>query len=81
MIGEYRDHRFTPEVEGYLDTHPMACFHCARTLLDPAGRRMFGVLAKRWLVADNPQGWAGVLSLPRVLGLGRRRPPAHGPGA
>ena len=23
MVGEYRDHRFTPEVEGYLDTHPM----------------------------------------------------------
>ena len=31
---------------------------------------MFGVLAERRLVADNPQGWAGVLSLPRVLGLG-----------
>ena len=71
MVGEYRDHRFTPEVEGFLDTHPMASFHCARTLLDPAGRRiMFGVLAERRLVADNPHGWAGVLSLPRVLGLG-----------
>ena len=71
MVGEYRDHRFTPEVESYLDTHPMASFHCARTLLDPGGRRiMFGVLAERRLVADNPHGWAGVLSLPRVLGLG-----------
>ena len=71
MVGEYRAHRFTPESEGFLDTHPMACFHCARTLLDPAGRRIvFGVLAERRLVAGNPHGWAGVLSLPRVLGLG-----------
>ena len=71
MVGEYRGHRFTPESEGFLDTHPMACFHCARTLLDPSGRRiLFGVLAERRLVADNPHGWAGVLSLPRVLELG-----------
>ena len=71
MVGEYRGHRFTPESEGFLDTHPMACFHCARTLLDPAGRRIvFGVLAERRLVAGNPHGWAGVLSLPRVLELG-----------
>ena len=71
MVGEYRGHRFIPESEGFLDTHPMACFHCARTLLDPAGRRIvFGVLAERRLVAGNPHGWAGVLSLPRVLELG-----------
>jgi len=70
MVGSYNNNRFTPEVEGFLDTHPMACFHCPRTLLAPDGRRIaFGVLAERRLVADNPHGWAGVLSLPRMLDL------------
>ena len=70
MVGSYQDLRFTPELEGFVDAHPMACFHCHRTLLDPNGRRiMFGVLAERRPVANNKHGWAGVLSLPRVLDL------------
>ena len=71
MVGSYQDHRFVPETEGFVDTHPMAAFHCARTLLDPKGRRiMLGLMAERRLVANNPHGWAGVLSLPRMLELG-----------
>lgn len=71
MVGSYNNNRFTPEVEGFLDTHPMACFHCPRTLIDQNGRRiMMGVLAERRLVSDNLHGWAGVLSLPRLLELG-----------
>lgn len=70
MTGCYDDHRFTPQVEGFLDAYPMAAFHCARTLLDSKGRRiMVGLLAERRVIADNPHGWAGVLSLPRVLDL------------
>lgn len=70
MTGSYENLRFTPETEGYVDAHPLACFHCPRTLLDPNGRRiMVGLLAERRLVADNRHGWAGVLSLPRLLEL------------
>ncbi len=69
MIGTYRDHRFVPETEGILDTG--GHFYAPQTLLDDRGRRlMWGWL---WEGRDNraleEAGWAGVMSLPRVLSL------------
>jgi len=70
MIGSYADHKFSQETEGFIDANPLAAFHCARTMLDPNGRRILvGLLAERRVINDNPHGWAGVLSLPRVLEL------------
>jgi beta-fructofuranosidase len=67
-IGRYEELRFHPESSGTTDDR---LFYAAKTLLDGQGRRLlFG-----WIREDRPQaayaaaGWAGVLSLPRVLSL------------
>lgn len=70
LVGSYEDLRFSPEVEGLVDTYPSACFHCPRTLLDSTGRRiLFGSMTERRPTRKIKQGWATVLSLPRVLSL------------
>ena len=68
MVGTYKDHKFHPET--YANTDFGGDLYAARTLVDDRGRRiLFG-----WLW-DEPRarkyqfeaGWAGVMSLPRVL--------------
>lgn len=69
-VGQYRDHRFTPDTAGNLDAG--GHFYAAKTMLDGQGRRLLWgwVWEARsrevWQKAD----WSGVLSLPRVLTLG-----------
>ncbi len=68
FIGRYADQVFTPEHQGWLD-HGMGGFFAPQTLLDNLGRR----LIIGWLPEDREQsaaveaGWAGCLSVPRVL--------------
>jgi beta-fructofuranosidase len=69
FVGEYRDGRFDPEHVERLDHG--ADFYAPATMLDAQGRRL--AWGWSWEARDGPaaaaQGWAGVLSLPRVLGL------------
>lgn len=79
LSGAYTDHRFTPETQGIVDFG--GHFYAPQTLLDDRGRRiMWG-----WLREGHssypptpPQaggyqqwaaGWAGVMSLPRILSI------------
>jgi beta-fructofuranosidase len=70
FVGTYADHQFTPEVLGKLDFGDML-FYAAQTFLDDKGRRiMFGWIKEgRSDEAQRAAGWAGVMSLPRVLSL------------
>jgi beta-fructofuranosidase len=68
-VGTYRHDRFTPEKEGTVD---FGSYYAARTMLDrDGGRILWG-----WIPETRPEkeyreaGWAGVMSLPRVLTLG-----------
>jgi beta-fructofuranosidase len=67
FLGTYRQHRFTPEVEGVVDEG--GCFYAPQSFTDYQGRRiMFGWLREdRDPAAQQAAGWAGVTSLPRVL--------------
>lgn len=69
FLGTYRDHRFTPEREGILDVG--GHFYAPQTTQDAHGRRlMWGWLWEgRDREAVAAAGWAGVMSLPRVLSL------------
>lgn len=69
FVGTYRDYRFVPEVQGATDYGPN--FYAALTMEDERGRRiMFGWLPEgRSEEAQRAAGWAGVMSLPRVLSL------------
>jgi beta-fructofuranosidase len=67
--GSYKDQRFTREVTGNLDAG--GHFYAAKTGLDDKGRRLlFG-----WIWEGRPNeswqkaGWAGMISLPRLLSL------------
>ncbi|MHB1357465.1 MAG: glycoside hydrolase family 32 protein [Anaerolineae bacterium] len=69
MSGDYAEQHFTPRLTGEVDTG--GCFYAPQTFADESGRRiMFG-----WLWETLPSryakaaGWAGVMSLPRVLSL------------
>ncbi len=69
FVGTYADHRFHPDIRGNTDIG--GHFYAARSLIDGDGRRiLFG-----WVwegcseAAQRASGWAGVLSLPRVLSL------------
>jgi beta-fructofuranosidase len=68
FVGEYKDHRFTPEVEGVLD---YAVLYAPLTLQDNQGRRlMWGWLREgRPVSSQVAAGWSGVQSIPRVLTL------------
>ena len=73
LTGRYQDRRFHAEHEGFTDAEVDAPgpFSCARTLTAPDGRRiLFGVVNEQRPFHANPFGWASVLSLPRVLGVG-----------
>jgi beta-fructofuranosidase len=67
LAGDYADHRLTPRTEELLDLG--WSFYAPQSFRDGAGRRiMFG-----WLREERPReallaaGWAGAMSLPRIL--------------
>ncbi len=67
-VGTYANQRFTPEKEGVLD---WGSYYAAKTMLDRDGRRILW----GWITESRPDaelikaGWAGAMSLPRVLSL------------
>lgn len=67
--GEYRERRLLPRAGGVVDHG--GHFYAPQTLLDPRGRRlMWGwIWEGRSDEAALTAGWAGALSLPRVLSL------------
>ncbi|HEV2400256.1 MAG TPA: glycoside hydrolase family 32 protein [Candidatus Sulfotelmatobacter sp.] len=67
-VGTYENQRFTPEKEGVVDG---GSYYAAKTMLDKNGRRILW----GWITESRPDadliaaGWAGAMSLPRVLSL------------
>lgn len=67
-VGTYANQRFTPEKEGVVD---WGAYYAAKTMLDANGKRILW----GWIPETRPDadliaaGWAGVMSLPRVLSL------------
>jgi beta-fructofuranosidase len=67
-VGTYANERFTPEKEGVVD---WGAYYAAKTTLDAAGNRILW----GWITETRPDadlitaGWAGAMSLPRVLWL------------
>jgi beta-fructofuranosidase len=68
-VGHYGEQRFHPEKEGMVD---FGSYYAARSMLDREGNRILW----GWIPETRPEaeyraaGWAGVMSLPRVLTLG-----------
>jgi beta-fructofuranosidase len=69
FVGEYADCKFSKEVEGLVDLGE--CFYAPQVLIDDRGRRtMWGWLREgRSEEAQRGAGWAGVMSLPRILSI------------
>jgi beta-fructofuranosidase len=69
MTGEYTSDAFTPRVLGNTDYG--GAFYAAKTLEDDRGRRIVWGWAweDRSAEAQAAAGWAGVMSLPRLLSL------------
>ena len=69
FLGAYADHTFTPETQGLTDFG--LYFYAAQTLLDDLGRRIVWGWIKEGRSGEAQQaaGWAGVMSLPRLLSL------------
>jgi beta-fructofuranosidase len=67
-VGTYAHQRFTPEKEGVVD---WGSYYAAKTMLDAGGRRiLWGWIPEARHDADLiAAGWAGAMSLPRVLSL------------
>ncbi len=67
-VGTYANQRFTPEKEGVVD---WGSYYAAKTMLDADGRRiLWGWIPEARADANLiAAGWAGVMSLPRVLSL------------
>ena len=67
-VGTYTNQRFTPEKEGVVD---WGSYYAAKTMLDAKGNRILW----GWIPETRPDaeliaaGWAGAMSLPRVLSL------------
>jgi len=67
-VGTYASQKFTPEKEGVVD---WGSYYAAKTMLDTDGNRILW----GWIPEARPDaelvkaGWAGVMSLPRVLSL------------
>lgn len=70
LVGAYADLAFTPESRGVVDNG--GYYYAPQTVLDDRGRRlMWGWLWEgRPAEACREAGWAGVMSLPRILDLG-----------
>jgi beta-fructofuranosidase len=70
-VGTYAEQRFTPEKEGVVD---WGSYYAAKTMLDREGNRILW----GWIPETRPDaeliaaGWAGAMSLPRVLSLNRQ---------
>jgi beta-fructofuranosidase len=70
-VGTYANQRFTPEKEGVVD---WGAYYAAKTMLDKDGNRILW----GWITETRPDaeliaaGWAGVMSLPRVVSLSAR---------
>lgn len=70
-VGTYKDQRFTSEKEGVVD---WGSYYAAKTMLDRDGSRILW----GWVPETRPDaeliaaGWAGVMSLPRVMSLTER---------
>lgn len=69
-IGRYEKERFYPERHGRMNWAGGACF-AQETLVDAKGRRIFWAWAvdQRTRQTALLSGWAGVLTMPRVLSL------------
>jgi len=69
LIGAYDGRLFTPETQGIIDNG--GCFYAPQTMLDDTGRRlMWGWLWERSSKAAScAAGWAGIMSLPRLLSI------------
>lgn len=69
-VGAYSDQRFIPEKEGVVD---WGSYYAAKTMLDRDGNRiLWGWIPEARRDPDLiAAGWAGVMSLPRVLSLSR----------
>lgn len=69
IAGSYEHNRLRPERQGKVDWGGE--YYAARTMLDAQGRRiLWGWIREgRSEVAHRAAGWAGVMSLPRVLSL------------
>src|SRR4051812_32981868 len=67
-VGTYANQRFIPEKEGVVD---WGSYYAAKTMLDAEGNRILW----GWIPEARPDaeltaaGWAGAMSLPRVLSL------------
>ncbi len=67
-VGTYANQRFTPEKEGVVD---WGSYYAAKTMLDRDGNRILW----GWIPEARPDadliaaGWAGAMSLPRVMSL------------
>jgi beta-fructofuranosidase len=67
-VGTYANLRFTPEKEGVVD---WGSYYAAKTMLDRNGHRVLW----GWIPETRPEadliaaGWAGAMSLPRILSL------------
>lgn len=67
-VGTYANRVFTPEKEGVVD---WGAYYAAKTMLDADGNRILW----GWITETRPDaeliaaGWAGAMSLPRVLSL------------
>jgi beta-fructofuranosidase len=70
-VGTYASRRFTPEKEGVVD---WGAYYAAKTMLDADGNRILW----GWITETRPDseliaaGWAGAMSLPRVLSVSSR---------
>jgi beta-fructofuranosidase len=70
-LGAYANRYFRPELQGKVDLGDS--YYAARSMMDEHGRRiLWGWIREgRSAAAQRAAGWAGVMSLPRVLTLGR----------
>ena len=67
-VGTYAKQRFTPEKEGVVD---WGSYYAAKTMLDAEGNRiLWGWIPEARADAELVSaGWAGAMSLPRILSL------------
>ena len=69
-VGSYKDLKFTPEKEGVVD---LGAYYAAKSMLDRDGNRILW----GWIPETRPEaehaaaGWAGAMSLPRLLSLSK----------
>ena len=70
-VGICEDHRFQPKASGRTDLG-VGVVNAPKTFLDESGRRIMlaGIFENRDESAQRDAGWAGVLSLPRLLSCG-----------